>query len=244
MSLPPSTNLGKNLTSSSASYRESAEERRLLLRQQEINLQLKCQLALKDKYFWLTQCTETEDNQDAENPYKPFPTRAYMKPLLDLLDAEPVVLIEKSRTMMASWLVAGWCAHHCFSNPAQTVLFQSQDEDRAVNLVRYVKCLWRRSLPQLKKHWAVKQDVDKQAYNTFQLANGSMFIGVVGDPNKVRSLHPSVYVCDEAAFMTQFEEAWSVVAGTRVPKMIALSSVAPGPYWSLANEGSKWVDWV
>lgn len=96
----------------------------------------------------------------------------------------------------------------------------------------------------MKKHWSVKQDVDKQAYNTFQLANGSQFIGVVGDPNKPRSLHPSVYVADEAAFMVSFEEAWSVVAGTRVPKMIALSSVAPGAYWSLCNEGSKWVDWV
>ena len=230
-------------TSSSASYRESAEERRLLLRQQEINLQLKCQLALMDKYYWLTQCTETEDNQDSEHPYKPFPRRAYMKPLLDLLDAEPVVLIEKSRTMMASWLVAGFCAHLAFNRSATVVLFQSQDEERAVNLVKYVKCLWKRSLPQLKKHWAVRQDVDRQAHYEFKLANGSEFHGVVGDPQKVRSLHPSVYVADEAAWMDQFEDAWAVAAGTRVPKLIALSSVAPGAYWSICNEGSKYVNW-
>jgi len=166
-----------------------------------------------------------------------------MKPLLDLLDAEPVVLIEKSRTMMASWLVAGWCAHEAFNRPASVILFQSQDEERAVNLVKYVKCLWKRSLPQLRKHWSLRQDVEKQAYDEFRLANGSSFHGVVGNPQKVRSLHPTCYVADEAAWMDQFEDAWAVAAGTRVPKLIALSSVAPGAYFSLCNEGSKFVDW-
>lgn len=207
-------------------------------------LQLKkVQLAIRDKWFWLTQCTRTEDNQDSLNPYKPFPNRSYMKPILDVLDNEPVVLIEKSRTMMASWLVAGWCAHYAFSNPATVVLFQSQDEDRAINLVRYVKCLWSQSLPQLRKIWTVKNAPEKQAYNEFALSNGSHFYGVVGDPNKIRSLHPTAYVADEAAYMDDFEEAWSVAAGTRVPHMIALSSVQPGPYLTLCSERAEWVDW-
>lgn len=217
----------------------------LLRRQAEVQSQLKAQLALRDNYFWLTECTRTEDNQplEGQDPYRPFPKRNYMRPLLRLLDREPMLAIEKSRTMMASWLVAGWCAHYAFNRPATTVLFQSQDEDRAVNLVNYVKILWSQSLPPLKKAWPVKSAPDKQAYNEFVLANGSHFYGVVGDPNKVRSLHPTIYIADESAFMDRFEEAWSVAAGTRVPKMIALSSVQPGAYYSFCNDGTQWVDW-
>jgi len=145
--------------------------------------------------------------------------------------------------MMGSWTVAGWAAHYGFSHGATSVLFQSEDEDRAVHLVDYVKTLWKRSLPQLQKHWAVRQSPDKQAYNTFELANGTRFLGVVGNPNKIRSEHPTIFVVDEAAHMTAFEEAWGVAAGTRVPKMIALSSVAPGAFWQLCNTETTWCDW-
>jgi len=144
---------------------------------------------------------------------------------------------------MASWTVAAVCGHYGFCNPERKTLFQSRDEVRAINLVNYVKTLWERSTPELQKAWPVRRHPREQSYSEFRLANGSSFIGVVGDPDKVRSEHPSIYVADEAAYMEYFEDAWAVAAGSRVPKMIALSTVAEGPFYELCQSDSRWVDW-
>lgn len=199
-------------------------------------------MAVEDCYYWLTECTQTVDQQSAE-PYKPFPKEAYVRAVIDALNHEDVLLIEKSRSVMGSWTVAGWCAWYGFNNPEKKILFQSRDEDRALNMVNYVKVLWERSLPELQQRWPVRRAPREQAYREFVIANGSHFLGVVGDPEKVRSEHPSVYVADEAAFMEYFEDAWAVAAGSRVPKMIALSTVDEGAFWELCEGDSKWVDW-
>lgn len=212
---------------------------------QQLSNELKARRALKDCYFWMTECTKTVDEQAETglDPYRPFPKEVYIKSLVDALENEPVVLIEKSRSVMGSWTVAAWCAHYAFTNPARKVLFQSKDEDRSLQLIRYVKTLWEQSMPELQKKWPVLRHPREQAYSSFEIANGSMFVGVVGDPDKVRSEHPSVYVADEAAIMDKFDDAWAVAAGSRVPKMIALSTVEVGAFWELCNSDSNWVDW-
>lgn len=139
-----------------------------------------------------------------------------------------MVFIEKSRTMMLSWLVSGWAAHKGFVNPATKVIFQSQDEDRALNDIKYVKELWRNSNPVLKERWKLNKAVEYQPQESFTLANGSEFVGLVGNPSKIRSFHPTVYVLDEAAHVEQAEEAWMTALATNAPHMIALSSAAPG----------------
>lgn len=144
---------------------------------------------------------------------------------------------------MASWTVAAVCAHYGFTHAAKKTLFQSKDEVRSINLISYVKTLWEQSIPELQALWPVRRHPREQAYSEFELANGSTFVGVVGDPDKVRSEHPSIYVADEAAFMQYFEDAWAVAAGSRVPKLIALSTVEEGAFYELCNSDSHWVDW-
>ena len=202
----------------------------------------KARQAVKDCFFWMTECTNTVDEQ-SEVPYKPFPKEQYIKSLVDVLNHEDVLLVEKSRSVMGSWTVAAWCAWYAFNTPAKKIMFQSRDEDRSINLIHYVKTLWEQSIPELQTRWSVRRPPREQAYKEFELSNGSKFIGVVGDPEKVRSEHPSVYVADEAAFMEYFENAWAVAAGSRVPKMIALSTVEEGPFWDLCETDSHWVDW-
>lgn len=215
----------------------------LLMQEAEaLSGELKARLSLKDPYYWLTEATKTVDEQ-SEEAFKPFPKEPYIRGLVDVLNHEPVILIEKSRSVMGSWTVAGWCAWYAFNNPAKKVMFQSRDEDRSINLIHYVKTLWEQSIPELQARWGVRKHPREQAYREFELSNGSKFVGVVGDPEKVRSEHPSVYVADEAAFMEYFEDAWAVAAGSRVPKMIALSTVEEGPFWDLCETDSKWVDW-
>jgi hypothetical protein len=194
----------------------------------ETEARLRALLASRDAYYWLTQCTRTRDEQDPGSPYKTFPELPYLWPMLRLLDREPVLFIEKSRTMMASWIVAGWASHLAFTHPATCVVFQSEDEDRAVHDIEYCKVLWDQSPQNLKDMWPLAKELGKQPYNEFRLASASKLIGIPGDPDKIRSEHPTAVILDEAAHITEGEHSYNVAAATRCPHLIALSSAAPG----------------
>ena len=99
-----------------------AEIKLALQKAQSLSNELKARRAVRDPYFWLTECTRTVDEQ-SEIAFKPFPREPYIKHLLDALENETVLLIEKSRSVMGSWTVAGWCAHYGFNNKAKKILF-------------------------------------------------------------------------------------------------------------------------
>lgn len=130
--------------------------------------------------------------------------------------------------MMASWTVAGWAGHKCFTKPATLAIFQSQDERRALKDIKYAKILWRNTIPALRSRWPVKTDVDKQAEHKFEMANGSAMIAIPRDPDALRSEHPSIVVFDEAAFMERAEECYNTALGSKPLHIIALSSANPG----------------
>lgn len=143
---------------------------------------------------------------------------------------------------MASWLVSGYCAHRGFTRPATAVVFQSQDEDRAVYDVDYVKTLWENSDSLLRDRWPLKKSIDKQPYNYLELANGSSFIAIPGDPQKIRSQHPTIVVLEEAAFIERGEESYNVAVATRCRKLIGVSSADKGYYDDLYQK-TRPVDW-
>lgn len=213
------------------------------IRELRLLKELRVRRALRDPLFWLQECTQTKDEQDNDNPYKPFPEKPYFAPIIDLLDREPVVFLEKSRTMMLSWLISGWLAHKMFNNPAYGVVIQSEDEDRAVHCIANIKCLWERSDPELRKRWPLERDLAKQPYNKFFLKNGSWAWGIPGDPNKSRSVHPAAIFFDEAAFMRQFLQAYNIAIASRTPKMICNSSAEVGAFRDVTRS-AKACDWI
>lgn len=198
--------------------------------------------AVQDPWYWLTECTKTQDEQDLENPYKPFPKKEYLFHTLQAMQQEPVLFIEKSRTMMISWTAAAFSAHVGFTRPSVGVIFQSQDEARAVHDVDYVKVLWEQSEPALKAKWPLKKPMEKQAYDSLELANGSWFLGIPGNPGKIRSEHPTIVILDEAAHIERGEESYNVAVATRCLHMIALTSANPG-WFRDATEFATPIDW-
>ena len=196
------------------------------------------EMAVRDTYFWMTRCTKTKDEQDPENPYKPFPDKPYLQVLLAYLEHYPsrVKFIKKSRTMMASWTVSAWVAHQCFNRPATCAIFQSQDERRALVDVEYGKELWKNSLPVLRDRWPVTKPVDKQAQHEFQLANGSKMMAIPRNPDDIRSAHPTIVVLDEAAFLAEAEASYNVALASNCLHLVALSSAYPG--WFAEMTGS------
>lgn len=191
----------------------------------------------------MRDCTRTRDEQDLVNPYKPFPDDPYFPYILDVLKYEPVVFLEKSRTMLMSWCVSAYFTWLGFTHPATCTVFVSEDESRSVHDVEYCKVLWENSSDALKVHWKLEKPIEKQAYNELCAANGSRWIGLPGkDPNKIRSEHPTAVVMDEAAHVTQGEACYNIAIATRCLSMICLSSAWPGWFREMTEFATP-VDW-
>lgn len=138
--------------------------------------------------------------------------------------------VYKSRTMMASWSMSAAYFHYAATHPATKVVFQSQDEDRAVHDVTNCKILWENSIPRLKEKWPLKKRLEDQAYNRLVLANDSEIVGIPGDPKKIKSEHPTIYAQDESAIIEAGEWALNEAAATRCPRISCVSSAYPGWY--------------
>lgn len=220
----------------------------------------------QDPYYWLTSLTKTKDEQavknavryanehhcsfqeavqqlgEEANPYKPFPDREYLRWVIEALKAEPILFVEKSRTMMLSWVVSAFCAHWGFTMPATCCVFQSQDLDRAIHDIGYVKTLWEQSPAWLKKRWPLEKPLDKFAQDELKLANGTKFKAIPGDPDKIRSEHPTIVVLDEAAHIEQGETSYNVAMGASPVKVFCISSAAPG-WFQEVSDAAKPVPW-
>jgi hypothetical protein len=142
--------------------------------------------------------------------------------------------------MMASWLSAGWAAHKLFTRPATTVVFQSENENRAVLMVDYVRTLWEQSMPALRQRWLPISG--RQSYNLWRMGNGSSAYAIPGDPDQIRSLHPTIVILDEAAIMTRGEQAFYTAVATRCRSIFCISSAKPG-WYQYISESATPVNW-
>ena len=178
---------------------------------------------------WERHWTKTRDEQDPVNPYKPFPPYPYFEMLHKISEKEPVLFIEKSRTMMCSWFSIAEDLHFIMTHPPATCICWAQDQDRSLVLRDYAWVLWEQQHPLLKEAFPVLRPKDRQAFDTLEFKNGAKLIALPGkDPDKIRSLHPARLILDEAAFIENGGEAFDVAISSKVPKVKVVSSAAPG----------------
>ena len=71
---------------------------------------------------------------------------------------------------------------------------------------------------------------------TVELTNGSVIHGVPKGANQIRHSHPTVYLIDEAAFLSEFGECLDN-AQPVAQQIIAISSAAPGPFANQCDKG-------
>lgn len=203
--------------------------------------------ALEDAFYWMTECTKTKDEQNQLDPYKPFPKKRYLLECLKvLLDPnEPTVYTYKSRTMMMSWCVSAAAAWTAFTHPATKVVIQSQDHDRALHDVQNCKILWENSIPRLRERWPLPKPLKDQPYERFRLSNGSEIVGIPGDPRKIKSEHPTIYIQDESAIIEQGEESLNEAIAARCLKIWCVSSAFPGWFADLFESSlpARWPDY-
>jgi hypothetical protein len=201
-------------------------------KEQRASLGARVQQAKRDAFTWVTEHTQTRNDHWVEegrsSPYEPFPKLPYFAPIFEMMEAERIVWIEKSRDMMLSWCCVAYLTLNVMRVPERMALFQTQTEKKAIQLVEYAKCLYRRQSPELQAAFPLTKSIDDQPALELHFASGSSIVGIPGGANQIRSYHPYAYLNDESSFQPDagscFNEALSVVKG----KIIFNSSAGPG----------------
>lgn len=208
-------------------------------------MEMRLKVAEKDCYFWLTNLTQTIDEQDPENPYKPFPKRDYIKASIPLFLAEKTLFVPKSRSMMASWTLAGLACWLCQTRRATGIVIQSRDEGRAAKLISYIRILYERSDPEWQKLHPLEKPFSAQPKTEARWANDSWCKAITGTSDSIRSEHPTVYIADEAAFMDEFEACLNTSRAARPLHTWAISSAEKGPFFDMIETAipCDWGGW-
>lgn len=211
-------------------------------------------------FIFDAQVLKTKDEHEATNPVKLFPVKPYLRvmldcllltaglippekaryaqeaglPLEDLHDAG-MLAIEKSRQILATWLIAAYCLWRAKFRAHQLILWQSKKEDDAANVV-YDK------EPQVARISFMESQLPPNLQDrifpsgasrcNLRFPNGSRIWGIPEGADIIRSNTPSVLVSDEAAFQPEFasakDAAMPAVKGGG--QIVAVSSAAPGSF--------------
>ena len=188
----------------------------------------------RDPYFWVTERTETYNEHWVEekrpSPYEKFPAYDYFRDLFQIFEAEHITWIEKSRDLMVSWACVAYLTLNAMRVPHRGVLFQTQKDDKVIQLVEYAKCLYRRQPQWLQDAYPLTKPVDQQPEHSLSFARGGYIVGIPGGADQIRSYHPWGYLNDESSFQAEAGECYNEAISAVKGKIIFNSSAGPGWY--------------
>jgi hypothetical protein len=167
----------------------------------------KLDLAKKDPYYFLTQLAYTLDEHDTTgNPFKTFPEKEYIRDLCDLFMTENLLVIEKSRQMMVSWVFMGLALWYTmFRTGCRTFIMSKKEKDADAMLDR-IKIMYEHLPEEFKKECPADKPF---TYLQLKFSKQSSIIqGVPQGPDQVRQYTSSLIISDETAFQERAEEAY------------------------------------
>ena len=187
-----------------------------------------------DAFTWMKNYTKTRNEHWKEEgrpgPYEPLPDYDYLRDVLDAIELEPITWFEKSRDLMISWVCVGYFTMNAMVVPSRGVIFQTQKEDKVIQLIEYAKCLFRNQDPRLQAAFPLSKPLDQQPANRLDFANGSYILGIPGGANQIRSYHPWGYLNDESSFQADAGECYNEALSAVKGKIVFNSSAGPGWY--------------
>ena len=232
------TRTERELTERVAKLEAEAPPRTQLHRAKEVSVSDSERAARKvcDPLHWLLHHTQTKDphwrEAGAKSPYRPFPDKPYFRPIIEALQREPILFCAKSRDLMLSWLFVGYFTHDCMTTPGVEVLFQSQTEEKAAELVEYAKILYRRQDPDIKELYPLDAPLAKQSRLELNFRHGNRIVGIPHGADKIRSYHPTALFMDEAAFVSDAGQSYDEAIAA-CQKIAVLSSANTGWFESV-----------
>lgn len=213
----------------------------------------------------------TKDEHDTRDPVKPLPDTPYLRALLDCLlvsgrlrpprqarwalgwglpeafleqmAASGICFVEKSRQMMATWLLCAYARWRAGALPHQLLLVQSKkEEDAAVLVFNKEPDVARISFIEnhLPRHLRLLTWPRSAAFGRLYFPNGSQIWAIPEGGEIIRSNTASVVLADEAAYQPAFGESYTAAlpAVKGGGQYIAVSSAAPGEFEALVSAAS------
>lgn len=183
-------------------------------------------LCSENPLYWLQNLTATENPKYLEQGLEfryPFPKKAYFNPLFEAFKTRKRLFIPKTREMLTSWCVMGWATHQAQWFKSE-VIVQTDSEDKAKELVGYSQQLYRNQQDWIKSRHLLAGEPSQLEQ---RWKEGGRVFGIPKGEHKIRLYHPTIYVMDEAAFLSEAQQCYDAahpVAG----QIIAISSAGPG----------------
>ena len=235
-----------NSNTSKISHQENCSNsaiRKELLRHLHQKLKLRkkilIELARRDPWVFLTNFCLTLDSHDRNNPIKLFPNRIYLKQLTTLWLEHPLLVVAKSRQMLATWLFVCLYLWEAINHKGILIFLQSKREEDAIGNYNAATGLLGRTrfvLEHLPKEL-------KPEYKTF--ANkieftkiNSTIWAIPQGPDILRQHTASAILSDEMAFQYKAEETYTAAIPTieNGGKFTALSTANPGFFQKLFKD--------
>ena len=190
--------------------------------------------ATSDPFTWMTEHTKTRNEHWKEEgrpgPYEHLPPYDYLRDLFDGIELEHITWVEKSRDLMISWACVGYFMMNAMVVPSRGVIFQTQKQDKVIQLIEYAKCLYRNQDPRLQAAFPLSKPLDQQPADRLDFANGSYIVGIPAGANQIRSYHPWGYLNDESSFQADAGECYNEALAAVKGKIVFNSSAGPGWY--------------
>lgn len=206
--------------------------------------------------YWLRNWTRTENYQwreqglesEAPFPYKPYNVRLdlkalpfphdftaqdppdYMDVIMGYLLTSKNLWVPKTREMMTSWLVVGFITWFCQFYPKIEWVGQSEDDEKAMGLIKYANILYRNQPDWMKARHPLHRG-EEATQHKIEWKQSSSFLGVPSGTRKIASKHPHGYFNDESAHQPAWSETIDI-AQPAVKQVVCVSSVAPGDFWN------------
>lgn len=187
----------------------------------------------------------TLDEHDGAHPIKRFPPwnesdermpwehpMGYLWEVAKIWYSEPLIVMGKSRQMMATWLITSLYLWDAAFHVGRRIFFQSLKEEHAVEKLKASVDVLRRLPPCLRPHYRApaKKLVFPEHHSQIQaLAQGE---------SQVRQYTFSGGLCDEAAMQPEFGAAYAAMLPTieRGARLTIVSSASPGFFSDLYHD--------
>lgn len=170
---------------------------------------------------------------------RPWPMMDYMVPLLNTWQREKLMVIEKSRDMMATWLMVAAYGHDSLFHKGRQNIFQSENATKTRDLVDRAFILYANQPEWLKKvHPATIAEGGNRAGILKVPTLQSEIIGFPAGADKIRQYHPSGVFSDEAAFNPNASESFAAIkpAISGGGRYTAISSANPGWFQRICRD--------
>jgi len=164
--------------------------------------------SVDDLPFFLKQLVYTLDEHDQEHPIKPLPMhKPHLQELAQHFLIEKLLVVEKSRQMMVTWLMIACLLWDVMFHEGRRVFIQSKKESDAAELLNRMWHIYD-SFPEPHGQMIRSRYPANKTYTQIAFNRNKSFVHAVPEgAHHLRQFTASRIFIDEAAFQPKLEEA-------------------------------------